>query len=74
MSRSALDEATACAEAANCAMRLTNSGDPGTIACGVAIMASAIVGNDPAARAMLAMTMFALATELDSDPQGARLQ
>jgi hypothetical protein len=43
-------------------------------ACGVAIMATVLAGQDRAARAALANTMFKLAHELDPDLLGARWQ
>lgn len=41
--------------------------DRTNIACGVAIMASVLAGQDPEAKSQLAHTMLKLARELDAD-------
>ena len=48
--------------------------DRANCACGVAIMASVLAGQDQEARTMLAQTMLKLARELDPDLVNAKWQ
>lgn len=54
------------------AMMRAQDWDRANCACGVAIMASVLAGNDPAARTLLAQQMLRLARELDADLVNAR--
>jgi len=58
---------------AHALMRAQNF-DRTNCACGVAIMASVLAGQDQQARTMLAQTMLKLARELDPDLVNAKWQ
>jgi hypothetical protein len=65
-----------CADVANLAYAVMRARefDRTSCACGVAIMASVLAGQDPEARTMLAQTMLKLARELDPDLVNAKWQ
>jgi hypothetical protein len=69
----ALLEARHAANVANAALQIMRAQDFDRVrcACGLAVMSTAIAGDDLIARAMLAKTMIDLAFELDADVFGA---
>jgi hypothetical protein len=48
--------------------------DSASVACGVAILAKVLAGDDPIARTLLAQQMMQLIKELDPDVASARWQ
>jgi hypothetical protein len=69
-------EARHCADITNLAWAMMRAQDFDAVGCatGVCIMATVMIGSDPAARTALATEMLRLARELDPDLIDARWQ